>query len=102
MASDVQLSHELKALQDELSAAQRSREQSTPPPGAGDAGKAAAAEPPEDAANTDELRKELGEFVDTMTALFEEAEKNVAAHPVASVMGALVVGILIGRLLGRK
>jgi hypothetical protein len=29
------------------------------------------------------------------------AEKGIAAHPAQSVVGALLVGILIGRLLGR-
>jgi ElaB/YqjD/DUF883 family membrane-anchored ribosome-binding protein len=35
------------------------------------------------------------------TSFFDEAEKNIAAHPTESVVGALLVGILIGRLLGR-
>jgi hypothetical protein len=29
------------------------------------------------------------------------AEKGIEAHPAQSVVGALLVGILIGRLLGR-
>ena len=37
-----------------------------------------------------------------VTDPFEEAEKNIAAHPVQSVLSTLVVGILIGRLLGRR
>ena len=42
-----------------------------------------------------ELDNEIKEFVD-------DAEKNVSAHPTASVIGAMVLGILIGRLLGRS
>jgi ElaB/YqjD/DUF883 family membrane-anchored ribosome-binding protein len=37
-----------------------------------------------------------------ITEFVEEAEQNVSEHPTASVVGALVVGILIGRLLGRR
>jgi len=36
------------------------------------------------------------------SGFFDQADKNIAAHPTASVLGALVVGILIGRLLGRR
>jgi ElaB/YqjD/DUF883 family membrane-anchored ribosome-binding protein len=45
---------------------------------------------------------EFREFLDEATKFFDEAEKNVSAHPAASMVGALVVGILIGRLLGRR
>jgi len=33
---------------------------------------------------------------------FAETEKNISAHPAQSVIGALLVGILIGHLLGRR
>ena len=33
---------------------------------------------------------------------YGEAEKGISAHPTQSVAGALLVGILIGRLLGRR
>ncbi len=45
---------------------------------------------------------------DDITTLIEqdvsdqEVEKDIASHPAQSVVGALVVGILIGRLLGRR
>ncbi len=48
------------------------------------------------------LREQLRDFVDEITDFFEEAEKNVAAHPAESVLGAMLVGILIGYLLGRR
>ena len=32
---------------------------------------------------------------------FDEAEKTISAHPAQSVAGALLIGILIGRLTGR-
>ena len=37
-----------------------------------------------------------------VTGFFEEAEKSIATHPAQSVVGGLLVGILIGRLLGRR
>ena len=48
-----------------------------------------------------ELRDQLRELTNEVTHFFEEAEKNISAHPVQSVVGALLVGILIGRLLPR-
>jgi len=37
-----------------------------------------------------------------LTEFFEEAEKNIVAHPAATAIGALVVGLIIGRLLQRR
>ena len=39
---------------------------------------------------------------DEVEQLLKEAEKDVAAHPLASVGAALVVGLVIGLLLGRR
>jgi len=100
MSADVVVSRELKSLQDELSASRRERSAaaSAPPP-------APATSPPEpvsDTAEEKERRDQLTDFVDEVSAFFEQAEKNIAAHPTQSVIGALLVGILIGRLLGRR
>jgi len=48
------------------------------------------------------LREQLRDLVDEITDFFEEAGKNVAAHPAESVLGAMLVGVLIGFLLGRR
>jgi len=40
------------------------------------------------------LSREISEFT-------EETEKSVISHPLSSVLGALVLGILIGRVLPR-
>lgn len=102
MTADPVLSRELKSLHEELSAPRRER----PSPPADDAsagGKTAAlASQPEDTGEGQQLHDELHEFVNTITEFFKEAEKDVLTHPTASVIGALVVGILIGRLLGRR
>jgi ElaB/YqjD/DUF883 family membrane-anchored ribosome-binding protein len=58
--------------------------------------------PPEESAEEQQLKDELREFIDTATEFIEEAEKNLSAHPAATVVGALLAGILIGRLLGRR
>ena len=72
------------------SAAAASGTTATPPP------------PPQEAAEEFELREQLRELVNQVTTFFDEAEKNIAAHPTESVVGALLVGVLIGRLLGRR
>jgi len=61
-----------------------------------------AAEPAKERADERELRDQLRELVDEVTSFFAEAEKNISAHPTQSVIGALLVGILIGRLLGPR
>lgn len=99
MAADIVVSRELKSLQelqDELSTAQRGRwaAPAAPPP--------KAPEPVAESSDERELRDQLGQLVSEVTGFFEEAEKNIAAHPTQSVVGALIVGILIGRLLGRR
>ena len=108
MATDAVVSRELKSLQDELSTSQRERllppTPPTPPtPPAAAAGPTATPPPPpKETAEEHELRDQLRELVNEATTFFEEAEKNIAAHPTESVVGALLVGILIGRLLGRR
>jgi len=107
MPPDPVLSRELQSLQQELSTAQRERlAASKPEPTAQTASGAASMHPaplvsPEASAAEQHLRDQLGEFTDEVTRFFEEAEKNISRHPIESVVGALLIGILIGRLLGR-
>ena len=54
------------------------------------------AEPPEDRELGDQLQ-----LTNEVTHFFDEAEKNISAHPTQSVIGALLAGILIGRVLPR-
>jgi hypothetical protein len=102
MAADVLVSRELKSLQDELATARVDRdaksEQPAAPPLAPAAAPQTSAEPLGDA----ELQGYLRQLADEVTELFGEAEKSISAHPTQSVAGALILGILIGRLLGRR
>ena len=99
MASDQVVSRELKSLQEELSAAQRERlAVSTAPP----TQPSSPAESSDASEEKRELRDQLGDLANAVTSFLEEAEKDIAEHPAQSVIGALVVGILIGRLLGRR
>jgi ElaB/YqjD/DUF883 family membrane-anchored ribosome-binding protein len=97
-AEDVLVSRELKSLQDELSASRKERVAATPAATA----TPLAAEPVLETPDDRDLRDQLGQFAKELTDLFQEAEKGVSAHPTQSVVGALLVGILIGRLLGRR
>jgi hypothetical protein len=103
MAADAVVSRELKSLQEELSTSQRERVSPTPSPVAAASGTTSTPPPPpKETAEEFELREQLRELVNEATTFFEEAEKNIAAHPTESVVGALLVGVLIGRLLGRR
>lgn len=103
MAADAVVSRELKSLQEELSTSQRERMSPTPSPAAAASGTTATPPPPpQEAAEEFELREQLRELVNQVTTFFEETEKNITAHPTQSVVGALLVGVLIGRLLGRR
>jgi ElaB/YqjD/DUF883 family membrane-anchored ribosome-binding protein len=103
MATDVLVSRELKSLQDELSAAKTQRAANTAQPAATSAPVAPpnAAEPAEPSEEA-ELQGQMRQFAHELTELFGEAEKGISTHPTQSVAGALLVGILIGRLLGRR
>lgn len=99
MSADAVVSRELKSLQDDLLVSQKERTAAAaaPAPAA-----APAAPPPAETAEEQELRDQLRELASEVTGFFGEAEKTIAAHPAQSVAGALLVGILIGRLIGRR
>ena len=91
MATDAVVSRELKSLQDELSTSQRERpcRHAT---GCRAAARSNASPSAERSGGGAELRDQLRELMNEATAFFEEAEKNIAAHPTESVVGALLVG----------
>jgi len=102
MAGDVLVSRELKSLQDELAAAKTDRATRTDSPVSPAVEAATAAEPSQKLAEDAELHGYLRQLADEVTELLGEAETSISAHPARSVAGALLVGILIGRLLGRR
>ena len=96
MTADTILTRELESLHQKLADMHRKRgSQSTARPAA------KRADRPEKPAKEHGLHEEILEFVKLIANYVEEAKGNVSAHPSASVLGAMVVGILIGRLLGR-
>jgi len=99
VVTDAVTSRELKSLQEEMLAAQRERTAAPTAPATIASGPA---EPPEGSSGERELRDQLRELASEATTFFEEAEQSISAHPTQSVVGALLVGILIGRLLGRR
>ena len=93
------LSHELSALQNELSSSRRERaglSDREPPP------KKDRPHQTEDAAEEGHIAAQLQDLVDHIKEFAEEAEQNIAEHPTATVVGALLLGILIGRLLAKR
>lgn len=102
MTTDAVLSRELKSLQEEISASRRDSQARFADAAATRDETAAPASPADVIQTEQQLHSELRELVNEITEFFAEAEKNIAAHPTAIVIGAMVVGILIGRLLGRR
>src|SRR5579871_6837531 len=101
MATDALVSSELKSLQDELAAGKADRATRTEPvasPTVASTASDASQKPLEEIEGQDYLRQRA----DEITELFGKAETSISAHPTQSVAGALLVGILIGRLLGRR
>ncbi len=100
MAIDATLTHELQALKEELAAgrgeppaveqAEHAEQPEAEPPPTG--------EPDEDRHIVEQLQDLIATFKDYI----EEAEHNIAEHPAASVVGALLLGILIGRHIGKR
>jgi ElaB/YqjD/DUF883 family membrane-anchored ribosome-binding protein len=102
MAADAVVSRELKSLQEELSPSQREHPSSRADPVSVSAGTAPQTSQLEDTADEQQLHGTVGKFIEAITEFYEEAEKNVSAHPAAHLIGGIVVGILIGRLVGRR
>ena len=46
--------------------------------------------------------EKLAELVDEVAQFLAEREKDIAAHPVAVVIGGIVVGLILGRMLWRR
>jgi ElaB/YqjD/DUF883 family membrane-anchored ribosome-binding protein len=99
VATDHVVSQELKSLQAELSAAQRERSAATASPSTQPS---SSSEPASESVDEREWRDQLSELANAVTGFLEEAEKDIAAHPAQSVIGALAAGILIGWLIGRR
>ncbi|MDW6024030.1 hypothetical protein SAZ10_19980 [Mesorhizobium sp. BAC0120] len=99
MAADVVVSRELQSLRAELSVPRREQKEAA---AISPSEPANPVEPAEETPEERELLEQLNQLVSEVTGFFDEAEKNIAAHPTQSVVGALLVGILIGRMLGRR
>ena len=80
------LKAELDALRAELAALRK------PAPDTGSA---------EEASHSGALNEHLAELNDLVHQMLENAEEAIAEHPVATVAGALALGIVIGRLTAR-
>jgi hypothetical protein len=102
MVADAEVLREPQSLKEEFSASQREHPSSPADPVSVSAGTAAQTSQPGDTADEQQPHGTVGEFIEAITEFFEEAEKNVSAHPAAHVIGGIIVGILIGRLLGRR
>ncbi len=101
MTADAGLARELSALRDELTAARR---EPPSPAAAREAGGETRTEPrpADDAGEEREASEQLRDLVKLIKELAQEAEQGLSEHPTASVIGALILGILIGRLLGKR
>jgi hypothetical protein len=53
----------------------------------------------ESAPGTADFGEELRTLADEILAFAEDPEKGIASRPFASVLGALILGILIGRVI---
>jgi ElaB/YqjD/DUF883 family membrane-anchored ribosome-binding protein len=98
MRVDAVMSRELKSMQEELSTTHRARLAAR----AASAAATKVTEAPKEIPEERELFDQLRELASEATGYFDEAEKAISAHPTQSVVGALLVGILIGRMLGRR
>ncbi|HME86397.1 MAG TPA: hypothetical protein VKG91_18090 [Roseiarcus sp.] len=111
MASKSATQEELQSLREELSTAGRARQPKSAPspataePRAEDLKRAtgpAAAAAPDGATDSETLRDEISELMSEAVRFLEERESDMGAHPVAIAIGGIVVGLIIGRMLGRR
>ena|SRR5208337_2113240 len=105
MASKSAMLEELQSLREELSTARRARKpQAAPSPAMAEpvpTGSMAAAAP-DGAADSEKLHDQIGELMSESARFLEEREKDIGAHPLAIAIGGIVVGMIIGRMLGRR
>ncbi len=101
MTADSELSRELAALHDELSAARREQ-----PSSPGDRQQAGGTnEAPRQAQGSGangQTAEQIQDFIDTVKEFIEDAEHNVSEHPAAGVIGAFLLGIIVGRLIWKR
>jgi len=100
MRADPALKREVKSLQEELSASKRARSAAASASGPSPA--TASAAPSERGTDEQQVRDQINELVNEVSGFLGRAEAKMAAHRIESIAGALLVGILIGRLLGRR
>ncbi len=112
MASKSGTLEELQSLREELSGVRRARKPKGAPSPAtvepraedqrpGVSGPAAAAAP-DGAADRETPRDEISELMSEAARFLEERESEMGAHPIAMAIGGIVVGLIIGRMLGRR
>jgi ElaB/YqjD/DUF883 family membrane-anchored ribosome-binding protein len=102
VTTDAVLSGELKSLQEEISASRQKRPSTPVVQTSADGEAAARVDQSPGTAEGEQQRSQLQDLVEAIKGFVEGAEKNIAAHPAANAVGAMIVGILIGRLLGRR
>jgi hypothetical protein len=56
---------------------------------------------PEESEEASSLAGEIGELTGLVQDMLADAEKTMSRHPVATVAGALALGIVIGRLTAK-
>lgn len=100
MGATVAMSAEVKSLHEEAIASHRKRRSTAEDRAAKNTG--IQTDHKRETADRQKLRKELSELVKAVTEFVQDAESNLSQHPAASVFGALLIGILVGRLLGRQ
>lgn len=91
--SDIDLHAEIEALRREIAALRAERGAETKPE---ESAAETAAEPGSAA-----FVQQLHALAREISAFAEDTEKGVVNHPLSSVLGALVLGILIGRAIHR-
>jgi hypothetical protein len=96
VTSDAILRHELDSLHERLRGLSRKRRSQTP-----DRPAPNGADRHEKTKEAHGLHAEIMEFIKLIANFADEAKESASAHPSASTLGAMIVGILIGRLLGR-
>jgi ElaB/YqjD/DUF883 family membrane-anchored ribosome-binding protein len=100
MAGSSSLHHELAALRAELGkisdTGSRPRSEAAKREGGSDA-----AETEAPSAFTADLEEQLSELTKALSEYTGDVEDFIAEHPLASVLGAFVIGLALGRMMGR-
>ena len=102
MSGDSLLLRELKGLREEISASRKERSAAAVERSPGEGKTSDVPIEAIEAAGEPQIDGQLREALEAIKEFGQTIEENATSHPAATAVGALIIGVLIGRFIGRR